>query len=478
MKTCPNGQELKIIINNQLMDLQVPADTTILEAVRDLGLTGTKEGCASGDCGACTVMVGEPIDGQMKYHTINACIAPMGQQAHRHLVTVEGLESAGQLHPAQAEMVNSHGSQCGFCTPGFVMSLAAMVEQGTVAERDEVLQGISGNLCRCTGYRPIVEAGLAALESEPKHEIPGQELAMSLASAQPESESANVLLPQNESELQTLMTNHPGAKLIAGGTDLMLEVTQRYVSMPELIDLSRVEELRQVTTTSESLVIGASVPYTELESLFESHSPAFVDLLHRLGSRQIRNSGTLGGNLANGSPIADTPPVLIVWDAGLELVDADGQVRHVSISDFYRGYRDTVLAENEYIARIHVPLSALDSFHRCYKSSKRLEDDISSVMGAFRFVAGSEGIGEARVAFGGMAATPVRLTAIEEQLLNTPLTDELIQTVTEELRTQMTPLSDVRASSGYRMEMAVSMLARALAEFRGDARPVITEVSI
>lgn len=469
---------MKIVINTELVELQVPADTTILEAVRDLGLTGTKEGCASGDCGACTVMVGESVDGQMKYHTVNACIAPIGQQAGRHLVTVEGLESDGHLHPAQAHMVASHGSQCGYCTPGFVVSLAAMVEQGVEAERNNVLQGISGNLCRCTGYRPIVDAGLAALTSGESHEIQGRPLALSLAVTESDLAATDVRLPANEAELQEMMSKDGDARLIAGGTDLMLEVTQRYLSMPRLIDLSRVRELKQVSSSEESLVIGSAVTYTELESLFESLSSPFVDLLHRLGSRQIRNSGTLGGNLANGSPIADTPPVLIAWDASLELVDSHGQTRSVTVTDFYRGYRDTVLADNEYIARIHIPASSIEGFHRFYKSSKRLEDDISSVMGAFRFEGGPGGIVEARVAFGGMAATPVRLTAIEERLTNTPLSDDLIKALSGELQAEMTPLSDVRASAAYRSEMAARMFERALAEFRGESRPVITEVAI
>ncbi len=475
VKTCPNGQELKFVLNNQIEELDVPADKTILQAVRELGLTGSKEGCASGDCGACTVLVGVPSDQGVRYQTVNACIAPIGQQAGRHIVTVEGLESPdGELHPAQEKMVDCHGSQCGFCTPGFVMSLAALVEADVSAEREEVLQGISGNLCRCTGYRPIVEAGIAALEVGASAAIQGQELVPSVSA----SKALAVLQPVNESELQESIREFPNADLIAGGTDLMLEVTQRYEAKPQLIDVTRVEELQLISEGEEQLVIGAAVSYSRLEEFFSGRSTPFVSLLHRLGSRQIRNSGTLGGNLANGSPIADTPPILIAWDAQIETVNTKGESRLTAVSDFYRGYRDTTLSGDEYIARIHIPLASIESFHRFYKSSKRLEDDISSVMGAFRFEGSTDRITMARIAFGGMAATPVRLKAIEDSLTSSDLSKDLIAQVVDALSDEMTPLTDVRASAAYRSEMAASMLERALLEFMGEARPVITEVTL
>ena len=474
MKTCPNGQELKFVLNNQVVELSAPADKTLLQAVRELGLTGTKEGCASGDCGACTVMVGEQADGEIRYRTINACIAPVEQQAGKHVVTVEGLQSGDVLHPAQREMVNCHGSQCGFCTPGFVMSLATLVEQGAPAEREEVLQGISGNLCRCTGYRPIVEAGLKALQAPSEQPIEGAGLLHSLESF----EATSVIQPTTESDLQAAISQQSGADLIAGGTDLMLEVTQRYQSMPTLIDVSNVDSLKSVHEVDGSLVIGAAVPYTELETLFAGRSEPFVSLLHRLGSRQIRNSGTLGGNLANGSPIADTPPVLIAWDARIELVNTAGESRMLAVQDFYKGYRDTELADDEYVARIHVPVRWLDAFHRFYKSSKRLEDDISSVMGAFLFEGSTNEITGARIAYGGMAATPIRLTEVEDALIGEKPEAGLISDVVTMIASQMTPLTDVRASAEYRSAMAASMLERALLEFSGEDRPVVTEVPL
>ncbi len=473
MKTCPNGQEVKFVINTQVVELEASADKTILETVREFGYTGTKEGCASGDCGACTVMVGEITNGDMQYRTVNACIAPIGQQSGRHIVTVEGLESHEALHPAQSEMVNCHGSQCGFCTPGFVVSLAALVEQGVRAERDHVLQGISGNLCRCTGYRPIVDAGMAALRTGSRHDIQGQDLVAHLE----DSVTGSVLQPTTESALQQAMAEHPDARLIAGGTDLMLDVTQRYDALPRLIDVTRVQEMKQSQEKEGHLIIGSAVPYTELETLFADKSEPFLKLLYRLGSRQIRNSGTLGGNLANGSPIADTPPVLISWDALVELADTKGASRTLSVTDFYRGYRDTELDSNQYIARVHIPLASLDSFHRIYKSSKRLEDDISSVLGAFRFTGTADRVTDARIAYGGMAATPVRLQEVETLLCSAELNDVLIQRAVELMASMMSPLTDVRASAEYRSAMAATMLERALAEYMGSHQPVITEVA-
>lgn len=459
---------MKLLLNNRLIEINLSAEVTVLEFVRSEGLTGTKEGCASGDCGACTVMIGEDCDGSVSYRSANACIMPVGHLAGKHLLTVEGLSTKAALHPVQEAMVECHASQCGYCTPGFVMSLAALVEQGAPQDRDSVLQGISGNLCRCTGYRPIVEAGLVALRK-------GQASPQTAELPDP-GESASFLKPATEAELQLMMRAHPEARLVAGGTDLMLEVTQLYRDIPLMIDLSEVEELRTLEQRETDLVIGSALAYSRLEE--SDFSTELNSLLGRLGSRQIRNSGTIGGNLANGSPIADTPPLLLAWDAKLELVSNEGAIRYVALSDFYLGYRQTVLGPDEYIARIHVPLTQRETFHRFYKSTKRIEDDISSVMGAFSFAGDNGKIESARVAFGGMAATPVRLQAIEQALAGQTIDDELISTTREMLDSEMTPLSDVRASAAYRMEMARSMLERAMRAFQGEELKLVTEIEL
>jgi xanthine dehydrogenase small subunit len=274
------------------------------------------------------------------------------------------------------------------------------------------------------------------------------------------------------------MVQYPQASLIAGGTDLMLEVTQRYQPFERLIDVSRVTELRSITETQDTYSIGASVTYTELESFFAARSQPLVSLLHRLGSRQIRNCGTIGGNLANGSPIADMPPILICWDATLELCSSSDQKRAVGMNEFYRGYRQTVLQDDEYIAGIRIPKRSLNSFARFYKSSKRIEDDISSVMGAFLFQGDGSKITAARIAFGGMAATPVCLPGIEDLLVGKTVNEGLLADVSEAIGESMSPQTDVRASAEYRAAMARSMLVRALNEFSGVSKPLVMALEL
>jgi xanthine dehydrogenase small subunit len=463
---------LKLFINKQPVQVAESPNTTLLEMVRSLGLTGTKEGCASGDCGACTVMVGEMSDGQIEYRTVNACITPMAQVADRHLVTVEGLATEDQLHAVQSEMVACHGSQCGFCTPGFVMSLTALAEQAAEADRESILEGISGNLCRCTGYKPIVAAGLNAVPRGKSHlsdfKFPTErEAQVSLN---------NIFQPVHENELQATIQSNPKARIVAGGTDLMLELTQAYQRFDALIDISRVLELQKIETNDTHLIIGAAVTYSQLEA--EHLSAPFDSLLKRLGSRQIRNTGTPGGNLANGSPIADMPPVLIAWHASLELVSVNGGLRMMEVADFYKGYRQTDLTEDEYLARIHVPLASTTGFHRFYKSSKRIEDDISSVLGAFSFTGSNGVIDSSRIAFGGMAATPVRLTGVEARLNGKQVDEDLIAEASAALPGEMTPLNDVRSSAAYRSAMASAMLERALRAFTGEQRLLVTEVAV
>jgi xanthine dehydrogenase small subunit len=469
-----------MFINNQMLDLDstsLAPTETVLQFLRRHGLTGTKEGCASGDCGACTVMAGEVVAGEIEYRTINACIAPIGQYVDQHLVTVEGLESDDGLHPAQQAMVACHASQCGFCTPGFVMSLAAMVEQPPQSiDADAVRQGISGNLCRCTGYRPIVEAGLKALKEASPGIVKKQlgEAALNSISA---NESGSVLRPKNLIDLNVALDETRGAKLIAGGTDLMLEVTQRYQQF-SLIDLTSVQEMQVLGQDEAMTNIGGAVSYSKLEAFFLQRSPETVKLLHRLGSRQIRNAGTLGGNLANGSPIADMPPILLVWDAVVNIGSTIRPVRQVPISDFYQGYRQTVLGENEYIIDVSIPNPSMARFHRFYKNSKRIEDDISSVMGAFSFQLEEGVISVARVAYGGMAATPIRLEAVESILVGQALSVQLIDNASSLAGDLLKPMTDVRASADYRSAMALQMLVKALRQLGGEPLSDITEFDI
>ncbi len=472
---------MELVLNKERVSIAVEADTTVLSMLRERGLMGTKEGCASGDCGACTVMVGSNNNGNIEYRTINACIALAGNLAGKHLVTIEDLESDDGLHPAQKAMVTCHGSQCGFCTPGFVMSLANLVEQGIVGTStdtvsDQVKLGISGNLCRCTGYRPIVAAGIAALNSPAPPTVCHDVARRFLDITDTELSGKSYARPRNLAELDRLVGEHGRDCIVAGATDFGLNITQFWRRYSQLIDVMDVAEMRVLETAGSDMVIGAAVSYTDLEAWFAGRSPIFVKLLHRLGSRQIRNSGTLGGNIANASPIADTPPALMAWDARLLLRNSSGGEREVRLDAFYVDYRKTVLTEDEYIVAVLVPIASLAQFHRFYKHSKRLEDDISSVMGAFSFYGDASHIETARIAFGGMAAVPLRIPALEKLLTGQAVDELLITRVCGQLRNELTPLSDVRSSAQFRMDMAAEMLDRALREFAGTALPRVDDL--
>ena len=470
-----------LLNRTEVTGLKADADSTVLDMLRSRGLTGTKEGCASGDCGACTVMVGEcDGNGELKYKTVNACIALTGSLAGKHLVTVEGLSIDGELHPAQQAMVDRHASQCGYCTPGFVMSIANLVQdQSTTSpgdRRELVMTAISGNLCRCTGYKPIVDAGVDALSQSAGFSICDEDTLATLQSARVQSADGFYHRPASLNELDVLVGEHGRESIVAGTTDFALEITQRWKQFDRLIDVTRVAEMQQVTESNTEISIGAGVSYSTIEKLFENLSEPFVHLLLRLGSRQIRNTGTLGGNIANASPIADTPPALIVWNALIELRNSKGESRETTVEDFYTGYRQTVLADDEYIVRIRIPKDSLKGFHRFYKHSKRLEDDISSVLGAFAFKGEVAALISPRIAFGGMAAVPVRVTAVEQLLEGREVDEALIQDACQLLISELQPMSDVRASASFRMDMAVEMLERALLEFTGVSLPRVEDL--
>ena len=479
-------------------------DTTILKMLRKRGLVGTKEGCASGDCGACTVMIGEANnDGVLEYRAINACISLAGSLANKHLVTVEGLakktnENQQQLHPVQRAMVDCHGSQCGFCTPGFVMSLAAVAEQASGRKarlelddaRMKVLDAISGNLCRCTGYRPIIEAGVSvltgsdinavgdAVDDEVSNEIlrPPHPISSEAEAAG----EANYYRPRSLAALDALVGRLGNKAIVAGCTDFALEITQRWRTYQHLIEVTRVPELLAMTEADGKLSIGAAVTYTDIEQQFKDLSPAFVHLLSRLGSRQIRNCGTLGGNIGTASPIADTPPVLLAWDADVVIrscaPEAIATERHIALSDFYLDYRKTRLQAHQYISEIRIPTQSTRRFHRFYKHSKRLEDDISSVMGAFCFDGNDGQLIHARVAFGGMAAIPLRVPIVEALLVAEKLSEDLVNRACRLLTETLTPMTDVRASAAFRAEMSAEMLSRALFEYLGESLPRVDEL--
>ncbi|TFH86774.1 xanthine dehydrogenase small subunit [Billgrantia azerbaijanica] len=462
---------IDFMLNGQRRQCAVSPDTSVLELLREtLGHTGTKEGCASGDCGACTVAIGErDADGRIRYHSANGCITPAHQLHGRHLVTVEGLAEDDALHPAQAAMVACHGSQCGFCTPGIVMSLFTLHEaqrggdtQALAPLTPQRLEAaLGGNLCRCTGYRPIRDAALTMTEypeARPQW----------LDAAAPESTAPLAeepfAQPTSLTELIALRRRHPEARLVAGATDLWLEVTQRLTHFASLIDVTRVAELNAIeeTTLDDSRRgwwIGAAVTYSRLEPLLETHYEAFAHLLHRLGSAQIRNRGTLGGNIANASPIGDTPPVLLALDSRLWLAGPDGE-RELPLEAFFLDYKRTALREGETIRAVFLPRPDPARRLKVWKLSKRREDDISAVLGAFAWRVEDGVLRDVRLAFGGMAATPRRAARAEAALEGQAPTLEAFRAARKALGEEFQPMSDVRGSADYRRLSAANLLER------------------
>lgn len=498
---------MRLVVNNVAVELaEAAADMTLLQYLRSQqNLVGTKEGCASGDCGACTVLVGRQGVDAMAYSTVNACICPLGSLQDCHILTIEGLSSSPEkLHPVQEAMVECHGSQCGFCTPGFVMSLAglqlacgdALAQADTGTQRAAVIDAISGNLCRCTGYRPIIEAGLSVLRKTalkkpaqvasfvqkwvPDAPLVGTDVGLASSRGKILSDGASdYWQPHTETALQQLLVEYPQARLVAGGTDLMLEVTQQYKKLPQLIDLNRIESLCAVQINDDEIVLGAAANYSTMEKALADLSPEFVALLARLGSRQIRNRGTLGGNICNASPIADAPPYLLVMDAELELVNSSGSTRRELLTHFYRDYKKTSLAAGEYLARIFIARAQLARPLKLFKITKRYEDDISAVMGAFCW--SGQATNEIKIAFGGMAAIPKRASATEQFLSNTnwcvagDVDEDILAQACDLLRSEFSPLSDVRASAAYRMAMACNLLKKACYEFAAEASGKVIE---
>ncbi|APE32378.1 xanthine dehydrogenase small subunit [Halomonas aestuarii] len=449
----------------------VSADTSALELLREtLGQTGTKEGCASGDCGACTVAIGEPdAAGELVYHNANACITPAHQLEGCHLVTVEGLARGERLHPAQAAMVDCHGSQCGFCTPGIVMSLFTLYEHQrrhpaplTQARLEDAL---GGNLCRCTGYRPIRDAALGmgdypAADPEWAEDATLAGHVAELRSADDAPEAAgHYRVPRDLAELRALKANHPGARLVAGATDLWLETTQQLKALDDLIDVRRVAELNAVEETSEGWWIGAAVTLARLTPLLAEPYPAFEHLMHRFASSQIRNRATLGGNIANASPIGDTPPVLLALDARLRLDGPRGE-RELPLADVFLDYRHTALAEDEFIAAIFLPRPIHGQHLKVWKLSKRREDDISAVLAAFAWRLEDGVMRDVHLAFGGMAAIPRRAPAAEAALEGRAPDVEAFAAARAALAKELTPMSDVRGSAEYRRLAAGNLLDR------------------
>lgn len=470
---------VRFIRRGRLVELaDVPPDMLLLDYLRETeGMTGTKEGCREGDCGACTVAVGRLRDGAVRYEPVNACIALVGQMDATEILTVEDLQDGRVLHPIQRAMVENHAAQCGFCTPGFVMSLFTLYHatSGPVT-RAQVNDWVAGNLCRCTGYRPIADAAMEACSMPRQDRFHGvlDDMAGVLAYLS-DDEDLNIgtderffAAPASLESLASLYERHPDAVLVAGATDVGLWITKKQQDIAKFIHVGRVSGFDRVEDDGHSLKIGAGATYAQVEPHMQAMDPDLGELLRRIGSKQVRSSGTMGGNVANGSPIGDTPPALIALGATLEL-RRGRQVRSMPIEEFYIEYGKQQREPGELLTRIIIPKLSDQHVFRCFKITKRFDQDISSVMGAFRFTVDEQHIiREARCAYGGMAGTPKRAAAAEAALTGKVLRDARAwATAFAALREDFQPMSDHRASARYRIETAHALLGKALIEAAG-----------
>jgi xanthine dehydrogenase small subunit len=496
------SRTIRFIRKGELVSLtNVPPDRTLLEVLReDLHCTGTKEGCGEGDCGACTVVVGEPAGNRLKYRAINACIRLAHSIDGMALWTVEDLAADdGSLHPAQQAMVDCHGSQCGFCTPGFVMSLFGMYQnhvcQGGEVTRELAQQELSGNLCRCTGYRPILDAAqqMATLPRVEQDEAPILRQLEELNFRRTHAGASAVtdyMLPLSLPELLRLRAERPRAQIVAGCTDVGLWVTKMHKEFGQVLDVTQVQELQRVEEYEHHIAIGAAATLTDAFAAIARERPGLKTFFERFAGLPVRNSGTLGGNVANGSPIGDSMPLLIALGAHVVLLSVRGH-RDLPLEHFYTGYRTNVLAPDEVVAWIKVPRASRPhpgplpqagegengasatqdgEFLRAYKISKRYDDDISAVCLAVNLRLRDGVVEQVGIGAGGVAATPARAVRTEALLRGQPWNEQLAQRAVAELRGEFQPISDMRASSAYRSEVLGNLMQRFWLETQGVQR--------
>lgn len=467
----PARNKIRFILGSELIELSdINPTLTVLDYLREVqDKRGTKEGCAEGDCGACTVAVGTLVNGKPVYRAVNACIQFVPTLDGCHLLTVEDIRQPdGALHPVQQEMVLRHGSQCGFCTPGFIMSMYVLWRNTDAPSKPEIEDALAGNLCRCTGYGPIVDAMTAASEQPAllAHEARILELLREIRPTEAlhmENSHGRYVAPKSSADFANALASMPDATVLAGGTDVGLWVTKMNRKLPDVIYTGQVDELNQIEESKTEFRIGAAVRYSDLPASLSECYPDFGEVLRRIGSRQVRNLGTMGGNVANGSPIGDTPPLLIAMGARL-ILNRKGTRRELPIEDFFVSYGQQDRARDEFLETVIIPKPQPGWTFGAYKISKRFDQDISALCGAIHIKREKGCITDARIAFGGMAATPKRAAGTEAALIGQALDSDTIETACAALGRDFQPITDMRASAEYRKLTAANLLRKFHAE--------------
>ena len=471
-----SSNKVQFIFENKLIELDNPdPNQTLLNFIRDeLKKTGTKEGCAEGGCGACTVVLGELENKKIKYKAVNACISFTPTLHGKQLIVVENLVSKnGSYHPVQEAMAKYHASQCGFCTPGFVMSIFAMYKNKSNKDEENIKDAISGNLCRCTGYRPIIDAA-KSLKKQTRYDEFDRNNSKTVKLLK-KINNKNIVIkhknkkyfaPKTVNELKKIIQQNPNPNFLSGGTDLSLIVTKNRQEIKNIIYLNDIKELNFIKIINNEINIGSTTPLIQVEKFILKYYPDFNNILRRYGSVQIRNVGTIGGNIATASPIGDTLPLLLSLNTRI-LIQTKKSNKEIFLKDFFIGYRKTRLKTGEFIKSIKFPIYKNHKF-KAYKVSKRFDDDISSVCASFNFKIKNQRIEDAVIAFGGMSEIPKRAIKCEKFLINSKFSEDIFEKAKNSLKQDFNPIDDVRASKKYRLEVAENLLLKFFLETKSN----------